>query len=242
MEVLNDILGYKNRKIFQDTDCFSFSLDSIMLANFATIRLKDKKIVDLGCGNGVIPLIMSLRCNKKIIGVELQSKLADMAKRSVDYNGLNDVIEIINTNMKDYVSDETFESFDLITCNPPYFKVNDKNFFNDNIEKVIARHEVEITLSELMVIVKKLLKNNGNFAIVHRTDRLMEILSEFRKNNIEPKRVRFVHEKSNKESTLVLIEGQKNGKVGLKVENPFILYNEDGSETEEYKKLLVEVK
>lgn len=242
MEVLNDILGYKNRKIFQDTDCFSFSLDSIMLANFATIRLKDKKIVDLGCGNGVIPLIMSLRCNKKIIGVELQSKLADMAKRSVDYNGLNDVIEIININMKDYVSDETFESFDLITCNPPYFKVNDKNFFNDNIEKVIARHEVEITLSELMIIVKKLLKNNGNFAIVHRTDRLMEILSEFRKNNIEPKRVRFVHEKSNKESTLVLIEGQKNGKVGLKVENPFILYNEDGSETEEYKKLLVEVK
>lgn len=242
MEVLNDILGYKNRKIFQDTDCFSFSLDSIMLANFATIRLKDKKIVDLGCGNGVIPLIMSLRCNKKIIGVELQSKLADMAKRSVDYNGLNDVIEIINTNMKDYVSDETFESFDLITCNPPYFKVNDKNYFNDNIEKVIARHEVEITLSELMVIVKKLLKNNGNFAIVHRTDRLMEILSEFRKNNIEPKRVRFVHEKSNKESTLVLIEGQKNGKVGLKVENPFILYNEDGSESEEYKKLLVEVK
>ena len=242
MEVLNDILGYKNRKIFQDTDCFSFSLDSIMLANFATIRLKDKKIVDLGCGNGVIPLIMSLRCDKKIIGVELQSKIADMAKRSVDYNELNDVIEIINTNMKDYVSNETFESFDLITCNPPYFKVNDKNFFNDNIEKVIARHEVEITLSELMVIVKKLLKNNGNFAIVHRTDRLMEILSEFRKNNIEPKRVRFVHENSNKESTLVLIEGQKNGKVGLKVENPFILYNEDGSETEEYKKLLVEVK
>lgn len=242
MEVLNDILGYKNRKIFQDTDCFSFSLDSIMLANFVTIRLKDKKIVDLGCGNGVIPLIMSLRCDKKIIGVELQSKLADMAKRSVDYNDLSNVIEIINTNMKDYVSDETFESFDLITCNPPYFKVNDKNFFNDNIEKVIARHEVEITLSELMAIVKKLLKNNGNFAIVHRTDRLMEILSEFRKNNIEPKRVRFVHEKSNKESTLVLIEGQKNGKVGLKVENPFILYNEDGSETEEYKKLLVEVK
>ena len=242
MEVLNDILGYKNRKIFQDTDCFSFSLDSIMLANFVTIRLKDKKIVDLGCGNGVIPLIMSLRCDKKIIGVELQSKLADMAKRSVDYNNLNDFIEIINCNMKDYVSDETFESLDLITCNPPYFKVNDKNYFNDNIEKVIARHEVEITLSELMVIVKKLLKNNGNFAIVHRTDRLMEILSEFRKNNIEPKRIRFVHEKSNKESTLVLIEGQKNGKVGLKVENPFILYNEDGSETEEYKRLLVEVK
>lgn len=242
MEVLNDILGYKNRKIFQDTDCFSFSLDSIMLANFVTIRLKDKRIVDLGCGNGVIPLIMSLRTNKNIVGVEIQEKLANMAKKSVIYNDLTEQISIINCNMKDYVCENTFESFDLITCNPPYFKVNDKNYFNDSPEKVIARHEVEITLEELLVVVKKLLKNNGNFAIVHRTDRLMDIISLFRKSNIEPKRIRFVHENVNKNSTLVLIEGQKNGNVGLKIEEPFILYNEDGSETEEYKKLLVEVK
>lgn len=242
MEVLNDILGYKNRKIYQDTDCFSFSLDSIMLANFVTIRLKDKKIVDLGCGNGVIPLIMSLRTNKSIIGVELQEKLADMARRSVDYNVLSEQITIINKNMKDYVDDDTFETFDLVTCNPPYFKVNEKNYFNLSKEKVIARHEVEINLADLFVIVKKLLKNNGNFAIVHRTDRLVEILGEFKKNNIEPKRIRFVHEKVNKDSTLVLIEGQKNGNVGLKIEEPFILYNEDGSETEEYKKILTEVK
>ena len=242
MEVLNDILGYKNRKIFQDTDCFSFSLDSIMLANFVTIRLKDKRIVDLGCGNGVIALIMSLRTNKNIVGVEIQEKLANMAKKSVIYNDLTEQISIINCNMKDYVCEDTFESFDLITCNPPYFKVNDKNYFNDSPEKVIARHEVEITLEELLVVVKKLLKNNGNFAIVHRTDRLMDIISLFRKSNIEPKRIRFVHENVNKNSTLVLIEGQKNGNVGLKIEEPFILYNEDGSETEEYKKLLVEVK
>ena len=99
MEVLNDILGYKNRKIYQDTDCFSFSLDSIMLANFVTIRLKDKRIVDLGCGNGVIPLIMSLRTDKNIIGVEIQDKLADMATRSVIYNNLSEQIKIINCNM-----------------------------------------------------------------------------------------------------------------------------------------------
>ena len=242
MEVLNDILGYKNRKIYQDTGCFSFSLDSIMLANFATIRLKDKNIVDLGCGNGVIPLIMSLRTIRKIIGVELQEKLADMAIRSVKYNDLEDLIDIVNVNMKDFVNSETIEKFDLVTCNPPYFKVNEKNYFNVSKEKLIARHEVEINLSDLFVVVRKLLKNNGNFAIVHRTDRLMEILLEFKKNNIEPKRIRFVHENVNKASTLVLIEGQKNGNVGLKVEEPFILYNEDGSETEEYKKLLVEVK
>lgn len=242
MEVLNDILGYKNRKIYQDTDCFSFSLDSIMLANFATIRLKDNSIIDLGCGNGVIPLILSLRTTKKIVGVELQNKLADMAVRSVKYNNLEDYIEIINMNMKDFVTSETIESFDLVTCNPPYFKVNEKNYFNESKEKLIARHEVEINLSDLFYVVKKILKNNGNFAIVHRTDRLMEILLEFKKNNIEPKRIRFVYENINKESTLVLIEGQKNGKVGLKIEKPFILYNEDGSETEEYKNLLVEVK
>ena len=242
MEVLNDILGYKNRKIYQDTDCFSFSLDSVMLANFATIRLRDKLICDLGCGNGVIPLILSLRTNKNIVGVEIQEKLANMAKKSVIYNDLTEQISIINCNMKDYVCEDTFESFDLITCNPPYFKVNDKNYFNDSYEKMIARHEIEINLSELLLVVNKLLKNNGNFAIVHRPERLLEIFDLYRKNGIEPKRLRFVYEKISKESTLVLIEGQKNGKPGLKIENPLILYNEDGSMSEEYSNLIVEVK
>ena len=241
MEVLNDILGYKNRKIYQDTDCFSFSLDSVMLANFATIRFRDKKIADLGSGNGVVPLILSLRTDKEIVGVEIQKKLADMAERSIKYNGLENQIEIINQNMKDFVNDKNFESFDLITCNPPYFKVNDKYFFNDSYEKLVARHEVEINLNELLGVVRKLLKNNGNFAIVHRPERLMEILFEFRKNNIEPKRFQFVFEKISKGSTLVLIEGQKGGKDGLKIENPIVMYNEDGSMTEVYARLQVEV-
>lgn len=242
MEVLNDILGYRNRKIYQDSDCFSFSLDSVMLANFATIRLRDKKIVDLGCGNGVIPLILSLRCDKEIVGVEIQEKMADMAMRSVNYNSLATRIKIVNENMKDFADGEYFESFDLVTCNPPYFKVNDKNYFNDSYEKMIARHEVEINLSDLFVTAKKLLKNNGNFAIVHRPERLMEILLEFRKNHIEPKRIQFVYEKITKGSTLVLVEGQKNGKEGLKIENPIVMYNEDGSMTDAYSRLQVEVR
>lgn len=242
MEVLNDILGYKNRKIYQDNDCFSFSLDSVMLANFVTIRLRDKSIVDLGCGNGVIPLIMSLRTDKKIIGVEIQERLAAMAKKSIEYNKLDDQIKIINQNMKVFSDSEYFESFDLVTCNPPYFKVNDKNYFNESYEKMIARHEVEINLSELLIVARKLLKNNGNFAIVHRPERLMEILLEFRKNHIEPKRVQFVYENITKGSTLVLVEGQKNGKEGLKIENPIVMYNEDGSMTNGYAKLQVEVR
>lgn len=242
MEVLNDILGYKNRKIYQDNDCFSFSLDSVMLANFATIRLRDKNIIDLGCGNGVIPLILSLRTDKKIFGVEIQEKMADMAKRSVEYNGLDKQISIINDNMKNFANSEYFECFDLVTCNPPYFKVNDKNYFNESIEKKIARHEIEINLSDLLVTARKLLKNNGNFAIVHRPERLMEILFEFRKNNIEPKRIQFVYENINKGSTLVLVEGQKNGNEGLKIENPIVMYNEDGSMTDSYALLQVEVR
>lgn len=242
MEVINDILGYKNRKIYQDDECFAFSLDSVMLANFATIRLRDKNIVDLGCGNGVIPLILSLRTDKSITGVEIQEQLADMAIRSVNYNNLSSQIKIVNCDMKSYINDETFEKYDLVTCNPPYFKVNEKNYFNLSPQKLIARHEVKVTLSDVFCVSKKLLKNNGNLAIVHRPERLLEIFDLFRSNGIEPKRLKFVYEKVSKESTLVLVEGQKNGSPGLKIENPLILYNEDGSMTDEYSKLIVEVR
>ena len=243
MEVINDILGYKNRKIYQDTDCFAFSLDSVMLANFATIRMRDENIVDLGCGNGVIPLIFSLRTSKKIIGVELQEKLFTLAKKSVSLNGLDSNISLIKQNIKDFAKNEkNVNHFNLVVCNPPYFKVNEKkNFFNVSKEKLIATHEVEINLNDLFICVKKILANDGNFALVHRPERLLEIFELYKKNGIEPKRVRFVYENVHRNSKLVLIEGQNNGKVGLKVEKPLVLYNEDGTYSEEYANLLVEV-
>ncbi len=242
MEVLNDILGYPNRKIYQDSSCFSFSLDSVMLSNFVTIRYRDQKILDLGTGNGVIPLVLSLRTDKKICGVEIQKYLAEMAKKSISFNQLDSQITIVHQNMKEFVNHDTFETFDIITCNPPYFKVNQKNYFNLSMEKRIARHEVEITLSEIFFVAQKLLKNNGNFAIVHRPERLVEILDEYRNHHIEPKRLRFVYERVGKEAILVLIEGQKNGKPGLKIETPFILYQEDGNMTPEYENFNREVK
>ena len=173
MLVKNDILGYKNREIFQDDECFSFSLDSVMLANFATIRLRDKNILDLGTGNGVIHLILSLRTNKHIDGVEIQEYLADMAKKSVELNKLTNQINIYNVDMKNFVTSDTIENYDLIVCNPPYFKINEKNFLNLSIHKQIARHELEITLSDIFCISKKLLTNNGNLVVVHRTTRLL---------------------------------------------------------------------
>lgn len=242
MEVLNDILGYPNRKIYQNTEFFSFSLDSVMLSNFVTIRLRDKKILDLGTGNGVIPLVLSIRTDKPIVGVEIQKSLVKLAEKSVKYNHLDSQISIINTDMKDYIMPDTIEQYDVITSNPPYFKVHDKNFFNDQKEKMIARHEVCISLSDVIYVASKLLKNNGNFAIVHRTDRLLEIFELFRKYHIEPKRIQFVHETVNKPSTLVLLEGTKNGKCGLKVEKPFIMYMPNGVKTNEYETFLLEVK
>lgn len=242
MEVLHDILGYKNRKIYQDSEYFSFSLDSIMLANFVTIRKRDKKIVDLCTGNAIIPLIMSLRTTQPILGIELQEKVSLLAQKSVSLNHLEQQISILSMDVKDFITQENIEQYDLVTCNPPYFKINEKNFFKNSLEQTIARHELKLTLEEMIVVVKKILKNGGNFAMVHRSERLLEIFSLFRKNGIEPKRIRFVYENPLKESNLVLIEGQKGGKTGLKIEAPFLLYKENGEKTEEYSQLLVEVK
>lgn len=240
MERLDDVLGY-DLKIYQNSSYFSFSLDSIILANYANIRLRDKNIVDFCTGNGVIPLIVSQRTKNNIVGVEIQEKLAELATKSVEYNKLTDRITIVNEDVNDY-SSEHLNEFDLVLCNPPYFKVEDKSSFNESYEKMIARHEITFNLEDLCKCCKKVLKDNGNVYIVHRSDRLIDIIETFRKHNIEPKRIRFVYENVSKESTLVLVEAQKCGNVGLKVDSPIILYNLDGSMTEEYKKLQVEVR
>lgn len=240
MKKINDILGYKNLKVFQDDKYFSFSLDSVMLANFVNIRSSDKKIVDLGCGNGVIPLILSLRTKNSIIGVEIQEELSLLALESIKYNNLTEQISIINQDMK-YFALNNCEKFDVVTCNPPFFKYNNNSFLNLSKEKVIARHEVAITLEEVLNVSKKILKNNGILAMVHRPERLLEILEQFKLNRIEPKRLRFVYSRLEKDSIMVLIEGIKNGKPGLKIEKPFILYNSDGNFSTEYSNLIEEV-
>ena len=241
MKSLNDVLGYKNLKIYQDDNFFSFSLDSIILGNYCTIRKRDNKILDACCGNGIIPLILSRRTNKHIIGVEILEKLSSLALESVDYNHLNNQITIVNCDIKEYAKNHLNE-FDLLVCNPPYFKVSDNSSYNISYEKMIARHEILLNLNDLCDCAKKVLKDNGNICIVHRADRLMDVLYEFRNHGIEPKRIKFIHEFIDKESFLVLVEGQKCGKSGLKVDNPLILYNSDNTFTEEYKSIQLEVR
>ena len=241
MERIDDILGYKELKIYQNSEYFAFSLDSIILANYCNIRLRDKNIVDFCTGNAIVPLILSQRTKANIYGVEIQETIFSLAEKSVVSNGLEKQIKIVKQDVKDFAK-ENISKFDLVLCNPPYFKINEKSSLNESYEKKIARHELLLNLEEMCDAVKKVLKDNGNFCLVHRTDRLMEILEVLRSNNLEPKKIKFIHEKINKEATLFLIEAQKLGKVGLKIEKPLILYDLDGKMTPEYKELQEEVK
>lgn len=240
MKVVNDLLNYNNLKIVQDDEYFNFSLDSVLLPNFIKINSKTKKILDLGTGNAPIPMILSTMTEAELYGIELQKEIYDMGLESLKINKLENRIKLINDNMKNL--DKYFEpnSLDIIVSNPPYFKVNEKSNFNEKIQKTIARHEKEITLKELVFLAKKYLKNNGTFAIVHRTDRLIEIIEEFRKNNIEPKRIQLIYPKENTESNMFLIEGRKNGNTGLKILSPIIAHKQNGEYTEEVKKMFQE--
>lgn len=237
MEVLNDLVGFKNRKIYQNTEWFSFSLDSVLLANFVSLNKNTKNIMDFCCGNCPIPLILSTKIDSKIVGVEVQKDVYDLAIKSIDYNNLNEQIEVLNLDIKNLKDKYLSDTFDVITCNPPYFKYSEESNINDDIHKVIARHEKMITLEEIVDMAHYLLKNNGCFAMVHRTDRLIEIINLFNKYGIEVKRLRFIYPKVNTESNMVLIEGRKNGGVGLKLLPPLYAHNDDGSYSEEVLKM-----
>ena len=236
MEVINDLLNYNNLKIVQNTKWFSFSLDSVLLANFVKVK-NNIRIIDFCTGNGPIPLFLSTRINSKIIGVEIQKPVYELAKKSVKINNLDNQIKIINDDVKNISKMYDTDSFDLITCNPPYFKINEQTKINDNEVKAIARHELELNLFEIFKAAKKMLKNNGSIAMVHRTDRLVDVINEMKCNNIEPKRLKFIFPKKNSNSNMFLIEGRKNGNAGLKVEKPIIVHNNDGSYSNEIIKI-----
>lgn len=235
MKTINYLLGYKDLKIVQDNEMFNFSLDSVLLPNFVTINKKINNILDIGCGNAPIPLILSTKTNAHITGIEIQKEVFDLAIESIKINNKENQIEIINDDINKYYEKMETDQYDIITCNPPFFKYKETSNLNKNDYKTIARHELKLNLSELFSISKKLLKNNGVIAIVHRPERLVEILEEMKKNNIEPKKLQFVYPKKNMESNIMLIEGSKNGKPGLKILPPIYTHLDNGEYTEEVK-------
>lgn len=233
MIVRNRLLNYDDCYIFQDTEYFKFSLDSVLLANFVTINKRDKKILDLATGNAPIPMLLTYRTNAKIYGVEIQRVIYNLGIISVKENNMHNQITLINDDVKNLTNNFESDTFDVITCNPPYFKTNDDNFKNNNKVKSLARHEDFLNFEDVLVISRKLLKNNGRIALIHRTERFVEIFNAMQKYNIEPKRVRFIYSKENKNSNLVLIEGTKNGRPGLKLLPPLFIYDNDGNYTKE---------
>lgn len=228
MKVVHDLLNYNNLKIVQDTDYFNFSLDSVLLPNFVTLNKNIRNVLDLCTGNAPIPMILTTKTDAKIYGVELQKEIYELGKESIEINKLNDRIKLINKNINDIVDDFETETFDVITCNPPYFENHDLNRKNDNEIKSIARHEIHMRLDDIFKISKKLLKNNGVVAIVHRPERLVEIIETMKKYNIEPKRLQFIYPNETKESNMILIEGKKNGNKGLRVLNPLFVHEDNG--------------
>lgn len=236
MDVVNYLLGYKNIKIFQNTNMFNFSLDSVLLSNFVSLNSKCNKILDIGTGNAVIPLILSTKTNSKIDAIEIQKDVYLLGKKSIEINNLNNQINIINQDIKEYYKNIESDVYDTITCNPPFFKVSDTSKKNLSDYKTIARHEMTLNLEDIMIISKKLLKNKGNLAIVHRTERLVDIIELMKKHNIEPKKIQLVYPKHNENSNIILVEGTKNGKPGLKILEPLISHETNGEYSEQIKK------
>ena len=233
MLVLNDVLGYKERKIYQDDRFFKFSLDGVLLSNFVNIKLTTKKIMDIGSGTGIIPLLLTLKTSRKIDAVEIQPELCELLSKSIKYNNLENQINIINKDIIDVANDETnLNKYDIVVSNPPYFENKNNATIKNN-----AKHENLLSLEELVLSSKKVLKNNGSLYLVFDSKRIIELISILDKHNFAIKRMKFVHESYKKESSMVLLESTKNGKKGVKIMNPFILFEKNGIMTEMYQKI-----
>ena len=179
-ERIDQLMQY-NLEIIQSSNVFSFSLDAILLGHFAKVRNRDdQKIFDLCSGNGAVALMLSQKTKSHIYGIEIQPELVDMAKRSIERNGLEEQVSMIQKDLKE-ISTSHYDSVDVITCNPPYFQIAENGHINPNEHLAIARHEIHLTLDELMFKISKLLKMNGKAYIVHRPDRFLELMDLMRK-------------------------------------------------------------
>lgn len=219
MERIDD-LQYENLKIIQNTDKFCFGMDSVLLSEFARDMKNNKTIIDLGTGTGILPILLSKKVQaSKIVGVEIQKDMANMANRSVELNNLQDIIEIKNEDISLLNLDD---NFDYVVTNPPYKKGGTGLVSKDDTH-IISKHETTVSLEQWIEIASKLLKDNGAIYMVHRPERLVELLNYLRKYKLEPKIIRFVYPSVEKNANLILIKAVKYAKPFLKVEKPLIL-------------------
>ena len=235
-EVIED-LQFKNLKIIQNKKGFCFGIDSVLLSDFAKEIKDNSTVIDLGTGTGIISTLLCGKTKlKKIIGVEIQEEVYKMAKKSIKLNKLENKFEIINENILNLNNIFEKNSIDAIVTNPPYKKKN-TGVINEDEKKLISRHEITADLEDFIRVSKELLKDKGEFYMVHRPERLVDIFNLMRKYKIEPKKMRMVYSNKDKKSKLVLIKGIKNAKPFLKLENNLYIYDENGEYTEEIKKI-----
>ncbi|EGQ2816080.1 tRNA1(Val) (adenine(37)-N6)-methyltransferase [Staphylococcus pseudintermedius] len=230
-----DYLIREDLRIIQNDAVFSFSTDALLLGHFTEVRKRDR-ILDMCAGNGVIPLLLSDKGNNVITGVEIQPQLVNMAVRSVQYNHLEDRITMVEMDINALIQAYSPAQFDLITCNPPYFKANQTNQHQLEAHK-IARHEIYCTLDDCLRVSNHLLKEGGRVVMVHRAERMLDLFESMRHYRIEPKRLHMIFSKPGKAAQTIVIEGRKGGRQGLDIAPPFYIYDEQGDYTPEMKEI-----
>ena len=234
-EKIHELLGYENIKIIQKDDVFSFSLDSMLLANFIDAN-KAQKIIDLGTGNAPLPLFLTLKTDAKIYGIEIQEEPFDLAQRSVELNHLENQITIIKDDLKGIYKKLGANTFDIVCSNPPYFKVSDTSIINKNDTLTIARHEVKANVNDIIEEASKLLVDGGKLYIIHRIERMPEIIKLLENKNFGIKRMQLIYPKEDGNAYMFIIESKKNKKTDLKIIKPLVVHN-NGRYTDEVLKI-----
>lgn len=227
-----DDLQLKELKIIQNPNWFCFGLDAVLLANYAEIKSK-AKVVDLGTGTAIVPLLIYGKKNpSQIIGIEVQEEVADMARRSIELNNVRETIQIETMNLKEAPKVLGKAKFDVVTTNPPYMPAG-KGIVNPEDQKAISRHELLCDLEDVIRVASELLNTSGKFFMVHRPLRLVDMLLLMRKYDLEPKNIQFVHPNAGKQPNLMLIKAIKKGSPELKIDKPLYVYDENGNYTKE---------
>lgn len=225
-----DDLQINDLKIIQNPKGFCFGIDAVLLANFVHLK-KGAKVVDLGTGTGIIPILLAGKSETShITALEIQEEVADMAKRSVQLNRLEERIEILNMDLNEAVKNLEINGYDVVTTNPPY--MHSDGLINRDDKKAISRHEVKCTLEDVIRTASRLLMHNGRFFMIHRPLRLVDIMSLCRQYKLEPKKLQFIHPSYNKKPNLLLIECVKGAKPELRMLDPLYVYNEEGKYTD----------
>ena len=222
-----DDLQRSGLKILQDPGRFCFGMDAVLLSGFVTVK-RGEKVTDLCTGTGIIPLLLSAKTEAaELTGIEIQPEMADMARRSVEMNGLSGRVRIFCGDLREPGAAGARESRDVVTCNPPYMRAG-SGIRNPEDHLALARHEVTCTLADAVKETARLLRNGGRTAWVYRPNRLAELITCFREHHLEPKRLKFVHPFLNREANMVLVEAVKGGGSFLKTEAPLIVFQENG--------------